>query len=55
MKVGDLVKNRRSDWPGLVLKVNRQRHVVPHILILDNESSVFWERMSDYEVISRSR
>lgn len=55
MKVGDLVKNRNSGWSGIVLKVNQQRAIVPHILILDKESSVFWERMSDYEVISESR
>ena len=54
MKVGDLVKNRKSDWSGIVLKVNRQRAIIPHILILDKESSVFWERMSDYEVISHA-
>ncbi len=55
MKVGDLVKNRKSDWSGIVLKINRRGALVPHILILDKESSVFWERMSEYEVISESR
>ena len=55
MKVGDLVKNRKSDWSGIVLKVNHHRAIVPHILIFDKEGSVFWERMNDYEVISESR
>ena len=55
MKVGDLVKNKRSDWRGIVLKIKNQRHTVPHILILDTESSIYWEWMSEYEVISESR
>ena len=55
VKVGDLVKNRKSDWSGIVLKVNHHRAIVPHILIFDKEGSVFWERMNDYEVISESR
>ena len=54
MKVGDLVKHRNSDWSGIILKVNRQRAIIPHILILDKESSMYWERMSEYEVISEA-
>ena len=55
MKVGDLVKSRSSSWSGVVVKIRRHRHVVPHILIFDIESSTFWQRMSDYEVISEGR
>ena len=55
MKVGDLVKHRNSDWSGIILKVDRQRAIVPHILILDKESSMYWERMNDYKVISENR
>ena len=52
MKVGDLVKNKERNWPGLVLAIEASRS---HIKILDEEGSVFWERMWEYEVISERR
>ncbi len=53
MKVGDLVRHKRfSNWLHLVVSVDQPRR---HIKLLDEESEVFWERMSDYEVISESR
>ena len=56
MKVGDLVNYRRADWLGIVLKINHTTNPGdPHILIFDIENSMFWDRMSDYEVISESR
>jgi len=55
MKIGDLVKNKRSDWRGVVLKIKNERFTVPHILIFDTEGSTYWEWMSEYEVISESR
>jgi len=55
MKVGDLVRNKSAGCSGIVLEIKNQRHTVPHILILDTESSIYWEWMSEYEVISESR
>jgi hypothetical protein len=55
VKVGDLVKDKRSIRRGVVLKIKNKRFTVPHILILDTESSIYWEWMSEYEVISESR
>ena len=59
MKVGDLVKNKMSDRPAIVLKIRSlpttRFQVVPHVLILNKESSAFWDKMSDWEVISEGR
>ncbi len=61
MKVGDLVKDKRSDCRGIVLEIKNQPRTVPHILILDTEGSTYypcstyWEWMSEYEVINESR
>ncbi len=53
MKVGDLVRHKRfKNWLHLIVTVDQPRR---HIKLLDEESSVFWERMSDYEVVSESR
>ena len=52
MKVGDLVRHKRRNWYALVVTVDQARR---HVKVLDEESSVFWERMSDYEVISEGR
>ena len=53
MKVGDLVRHKRfKNWVHLIVSVDQPRR---HIKLLDEESEVFWERMSDYEVISESR
>ena len=52
MKVGDLVRRKRRNWNALIVTVDQPRR---HIKILDEEGSVFWERMRDYEVISESR
>ena len=52
MKVGDLVRHKRRNWCAIIVTVDQSRR---HIKLLDQESSVFWERMSDYEVISESR
>ena len=52
MKVGDLVRHKRRNWYALVVTIDQPRR---HIKLLDEESEVFWERMSDYEVISESR
>ena len=53
MKVGDLVKNKEKNWYGLILATESSRY--HHIKILDEEGSVYWERKSEYEVISESR
>ena len=55
MKVGDLVRSKRSGWPGIVLKIKDKRHTVPHILLFDIEGSTYWEWMNEYEVISEGR
>ena len=52
MKVGDLVKRKERNWHGLILATVWSMH---HIKILDEEGSVYWERSSEYEVISESR
>ena len=53
MKVGDLVNNKERNWHGLVLATDSSRY--HHIKILDEEGSVYWERKSEYEVISERR
>ena len=52
MKVGDLVKNKERNWHGLVLAIGVSGR---HFKIFDEEGSVFWERMWEYEVISERR
>ena len=52
MKVGDLVRHKRRKGHALIVTVDQPRR---HIKLLDEESGVFWERMSDCEVISESR
>ena len=58
MKVGDLVRHfMYSDEmsPAVVLKIrNVHRGLGSQILILD-KGDVYWDRMSEYEVISESR
>ncbi len=53
MKVGDLVRHKNLVLHrGIVVAVDQPRK---HIKILDEESDIFWEKMSEYEVISESR
>ena len=53
MKVGDLVKHKRFVLHrGIIVAVDQPRR---HIKLLDEESDIFWEKMSEYEVASESR
>ena len=57
MKVGDLVRHEMysSEMPvALVLKVRQSVGGFDQILILD-KADIYWDRMSEYEVISESR
>ena len=58
MKVGDLVRHfmySNAMAPAVVLKIrNFHRGLGSQILILD-KGDVYWDRMSEYEVISESR
>ena len=63
MKVGDLVRHSMysNEMPvAIVLKIRsnldarRRSRRIPQILILDG-GDVYWDRMSEYEVISESR
>ena len=59
VKVGDLVRHfMYSNYmpPAVVLKIrNVHRGLGEQILVLDDKGDVYWDRMSEYEVISESR
>ena len=53
VKVGDLVRHKRLVLHrGIIVAVDQPRR---HVKLLDEESHIFWEKMSEYEVISESR
>ena len=53
MKVGDLVRHKRLVLHrGIIIAVDQPRR---HVKLLDEESDIFWEKMSEYEVINESR